>query len=123
MRYQCDIPTFEDNFIELSERWTRRELATVDTIEGEAYFALLRRKLTAVYLSRIDEETGARIVSITDPAEFTRETTEAIDFMVWRWIAHALRRGIDTMYSLGEESARRWSRAQGTTTAESDKPA
>jgi hypothetical protein len=123
MRYQCDIPGFEDNFIELSERWTRRELATVDTIEGEAYFALLRRKLTGVHLTRIDEETGNAIDPIDTPAGFTREATEAIDFMVWRWVAHAMRKGINTLYSLGEERARRWSRAQETTTVDSDKPA
>jgi hypothetical protein len=122
MRYQCDIPGFEDNFIELSERWTRGELATVDTLEGEAYFWLLRRKLTAVYLSRVDE-IGDSINPIDTPAGFTREATEAIDFMVWRWVAHAMRKGINTLYSLGEESARRWSRAQETTTVDSDKPA
>jgi hypothetical protein len=122
MRYQCDIPGFEDNFIELSERWTRGELATVDTLEGEAYFWLLRRKLTAVYLSRVDE-IGDSINPIDTPAGFTREATEAIDFMVWRWVAHAMRKGINTLYSLGEESARRWSRAQEMTKADSDKPA
>lgn len=122
MRYTCDIPGFEDNYIELSERWTRREMATSRTATGDAYFALLQRKVTAIYLSRVDEATGNPIDPIDNPSAFTTEAVDAVDYMVWRWVAYAVRRGLDDLYSLGEESARRWSSALDTATAPPDNP-
>jgi hypothetical protein len=123
MRYQCDILGFEDNFIELSERWTRQEVFTFDKLEGDAYFAMLQRKLTGICLSRLDGETGNPIDPIDTPKNFTREASWLVDFAAWRWFIHAIRLGFNEMVRLGEASAQSWSSAQETKAVDTDKPA
>lgn len=102
MKYQCDIPGFEDCWFELSERWTRGELKAFFAETGEAYLDLVRRKLTGIHMLT---ETGA----IDTPEALTMEATDSVDIVLWKWFGTALNVGVDELYSMGEAHARRWS--------------
>lgn len=117
MRYQCDIPGFEDNFFDLSERWTRGEVKAFFAETGEPYLALIRAKLTAIHLAA-EPPTGA----ITTPEQLTSAATDDIDLAVWKWFSTAINRGVDDLYRLGEAHASRWLSAQGTTTTRDGSP-
>ena len=111
MRYTCDLPGFEDNYIEVSDRWTRGQASRVLSVQGDDYFKLISMKLTAVYLSRSDE-AGAAIDPIDKPSDFSETAIEGVDYMVWRWFATAIVKGVSDLYSLGEAHASRWFTAQ-----------
>jgi hypothetical protein len=47
----------EDNWIEVSEVWSRGELRDYTSLKGDAFVALWRRKVTAVNLVTVGGET------------------------------------------------------------------
>lgn len=102
IKYQCDIPGFEDCWFELSERWTRGEHKAFYAETGEKYLDLVRRKLTGIHMTT---ETGV----IDTPDALTMEVTDSVDIMLWKWFATALNVGLDELHSMGEAHARRWS--------------
>jgi hypothetical protein len=103
MKYQCDIPGFEECYIELSERWTRGELKAFFAETGDAYLDLVRNKITACYLTT---EGGGVIAK---PEHLTNENIDLIDIWLWKWFGTAVAVGVDELYSMGEAHARRWS--------------
>ena len=111
MRYTCDLPGFEDNYIEVSDRWTRGQASRVLSVQGDEYFKLISIKLTAVHLSRSGED-GTPIDPIDKPSDFSETAIEGVDYMVWRWFATAIVKGVSDLYSLGEANASRWFTAQ-----------
>lgn len=101
-RYTCDIPGYESCYLELSSRWTKGEVRRFFADNGEAWFALMRSKIVAIYLT---QETGGAI----DSAEaFVNGAVDEVDYVVWRWVQTAAQKAIDDLHSLGEASARRW---------------
>ena len=102
MKYQCDIPGFEDCFVELSERWTRGQLTKFFTVNGDEYLDLIRSKITAIHLTT---EDGV----IDTPEALTMEATDQVDIWLWKWFGTAIAVGVDELYSMGEAHARRWS--------------
>lgn len=102
MKYQCDLPDFEDCFVELSERWTRGQLTQFFTVTGGDYLDLIRSKITAIHLTT---EDGV----IDTPEALTMEATDQVDIWLWKWFGTAIAVGVDELYSMGEAHARRWS--------------
>jgi hypothetical protein len=102
MKYQCDIPGFEDCYVELSQHWTRGQLTKFFTVTGADYLDLIRSKITAIYLRT---ETGA----IEQPEQLTIDASDDVDIWLWKWFGTAVAVGVDELYSMGEAHARRWS--------------
>lgn len=107
LKYTCDIPGFEDCWFELSERWTRGELKAFFADRGDAYLALIRKKIVAIHMTADPDQIDGG--AITDPAQLTPEATDHVDITLWKWFATALNVGVDELYSMGEAHARRWS--------------
>lgn len=113
MKYQCDIPGFEDCFVEISERWTRKELRLYFSAKGDEYVTFMQTKISSIYL----ETTGE---PIDEPGKLTLEASEDVDIALWKWLSTALTRGVDDMLSLGEAHARRWLSEQDKLTTAPD---
>jgi hypothetical protein len=95
MRLTCTIPGFEHCFVELSDRWTRREVRAfreADTAEG---VAVLRRKITAIHLDCADGN------HITAPDQMTDERLDEVDTQVYLWMPGALMIGLRELENLG----------------------
>lgn len=119
MKYQCDIPGFEECFIDVSERWTRGETSAFFELRDEAYLALISKKIVALHLVA-EPPTGV----ITEPAQLTPAAVNDIDMMLWKWFSTALNKAVDDLYALGKAHASRWLSAQesATTPGASPKP-
>lgn len=115
MRYQCDIPGFEDCSFDVSERWTRGEVKAFFAETGEPYLALIRAKLTAIHLTTVDG-------TISEPEQLTLAATDNIDLALWKWFSTAINKGVDDLYRMGEAHALRWLGAQEPTTARDGSP-
>lgn len=109
MRYDCPVPEFPDDYVEISERWSRGEVKAFFSANGDEYLDLVKRKVVALRLTTTD---GA----ITEPEQLTLEAIDTVDVHVWKWFSVAINRGVDTLYTLGEEIALRWLRGSATPT-------
>lgn len=106
--YQCDIPGLEDNFIELSDFWSRREVRDFYTFKDESYLALLQSKLIACRLSR----PGA--LPLTEPVAFDADMMDALDMRIVYWVATVPVAHVAGLGNLGNALARRLSASIGT---------
>lgn len=100
MRYTCNVEGFEHCFVEVSERWTRGDVKNFFAMKGEEYLALLRSKIVAIHLDATSP--------IDAPEKLTSAAADDVDYQVWRWFSVAVQKGVDDLYSMGEENARRW---------------
>jgi hypothetical protein len=101
MRYTCNVPGFENCFVEVSERWTRGDVKNFFALKGEEYLTLLRAKIVAIHL-----DTDS--TPIDDAEKLTSDAADNVDYMLWRWFSVAVQKGVDDLYAMGEASARRW---------------
>ena len=99
MRYDCTIPGFEGNFVELSDNWTRGDVRQYFALKGDDYLNFIRSKIVTVHLQMAD---GA----IDCAEKFTNENIDNVHLHVWRWVGLAIQKGVDDLYALGEASAR-----------------
>lgn len=95
MRLQCTIEGFEHCFVELSDRWTRKEMRAFRSAGTEEAMALLKRKITGVYLECADGQ------HITAPDQMTDERLDEVDSQVYLWIPGALMVGLRELENLG----------------------
>ncbi len=61
IRIECTAPGLEENWLEVTEAWSRRELRDFVTLSGPPFIALWERKVTACNLAPVTGEP------ITDP--------------------------------------------------------
>jgi hypothetical protein len=102
------------NWVELHEAWTRRELREALNQEGEAFAALLAKKIEACNLETGDGEP------ITAPAQITREALdEGLRYEVYCWLMSTVTQFVIEVQRLGEATQRRLWRdfAKGMLTA------
>lgn len=117
MRFTCDIPGFEDCWIEISDFWTRKDRNDflkasefgADEEPDEhgyrpgdyAYCDALRRKVEAVHLRTVDGDI------IDDPEELTPSAfQERLDDSVATWISYTPVAAYDSRRKLGEARGR-----------------
>lgn len=100
MRYDCTIPGFENNFVEVSENWTRGDVRKYFALKGDEYMEFIRSKVVAIHLEMSD---GV----IDSPDKFTNDNIDNVHLGVWRWVGMAIQKGVDDLYALGEANARR----------------
>lgn len=100
-RYDCDIPGFEDAFVEMSDRWTRGELRKFWEAKGEKYLAMIGDKIVAIFLPLATGE------AIDEPAGLVEEALDDIDIVLWQWFSNVPMAHISTLNTLGEAAGRR----------------
>lgn len=109
MRIECKEPGFEQNWVEVSERWTRREAASLFAVSGEEYFALLRDKLLACHIVPTVGE------AITDPRQITPDNLLDCDEVILGFLGGALTLAVSERRSVGNLSVRLSSTTNGAT--------
>lgn len=118
MRLQCTIPGFEHCFVELSDRWTRKEMRTFRSAGTEEAMTLLKRKIVGVYLECADGQ------HITAPDQMTDERLDEVDSQVYLWIPGALMVGLAELENLGFRTGLRQFATTGeTSTQKTSSPA
>ncbi len=111
LRYYCDIPGLEDNWVEVSEVWTLREVRAMLAATGDEYYDLLHGKIEACHIERLGGE------AITDPADITDEALEDVDLRLVDFLGGALPRAVEHLRSLGPTSGRLQSNGAGKAAA------
>lgn len=111
MKYQCDIPGLEHNFIELRDDWSRGQVREFWTAKGEEYFALVAKKTTACHLDVPDGEP------ITSVEQFTLDAIDTIDSRVFQWFMMVPSAHINALGEMGEAARRRLLSSTGESTA------
>ncbi len=96
----CTTEGFTDNWIELSEAWTRREVKELDGSNIAEVLAILRRKATAC---NIILSTGEIVTEVT---RLTEDGLEDCDQQVWGFILGCQFRAVAALQALGNFSVR-----------------
>ena len=110
MRWNCTVDGLTDTWIEIDDRWTRRETEQLDATNDEAYFDLLRAKTLACHVQVSD---GA----ITDPAGLTLEGLLDADEAVIGFLGRVLVHTVAQRRFLGNASLRLSSTDKGAMVA------
>lgn len=95
-RYVCDLPGYEDCYVQIGDNWTRGDMKKFNVTWGAEFLDLVRPKLVSISLP-----------GILHPEDLTAENTDALDYTLWRWLASALQKGKDDLQSMGEATVRR----------------
>jgi len=114
MKFSCQLEGFTDNWIEFSDRWTRREGKELfDMPEREAFDKFMPLKCTGCHIEQPDAEP------LTDPKQLTYDGLDNIDARLFGFIARALYSTYTELTRLGNASARLSSATNGMMTAQS----
>ncbi|GIV82786.1 MAG: hypothetical protein KatS3mg051_2140 [Anaerolineae bacterium] len=106
-RYYCDIEGLEENWVEVDERWTRREFDQLFEPEyNEQWLDWLHRKVVACHIRAGD-------VVLDDPGELTEEALLDADLRLWGFLGGVLIRAAVDLRNLGNVSGRLWSATSG----------
>lgn len=99
-RYYCDIDGLTDNWVDVSEVWTRREFDQVfESAYAESWQEWVGRKVVACNIRAGD---GV----ITDPALLTDEVLADADLRLWGFLGGVLIRAAVDLRNLGNVSGR-----------------
>lgn len=98
IRVECATPGLKANWIEVDEVWTRKELQAFVALQGEAYWALWGRKVTACHVELV--EGGV----LDDPAA-VQQVLDDVDLRLLRWLPSAVLMATNHLLRLGEGSA------------------
>lgn len=103
MRLDCAEPGFETAYIEVdTAKWLRPEVNIMSQgATTDKWFALLRRKVTAVRLPVLEGEP------ITLPAHLTPEALDRVDYVLWNWFVWAVTQAAKEVIDLGNAPWRR----------------
>jgi len=106
MRYTCDIPGFEDCYIEFSDAWSRREFReffkdTKTDEDKESWLALVRHKIDVLHIKLM------RGHAIDTPSEFTDDALDDMDVRLFKWLMSAILKAPSDISDLGKAAGRR----------------
>lgn len=99
MRYICDIPGLESDYVELSDAWSRAEVRQFWKFQGEdadAFMALIQRKIVAMHLSLVDAEP------LTTADQFTSDNLDLLDYRAFEWLRWVPLTHVRRLGELGE---------------------
>lgn len=99
-RITCTTEVFSDNWIELSESWTRREVKELDKATVAGVLETLRKKATAC---NIILSTGEIVTEVT---KLTEDDLVDCDQQVWGFLLGCQFRAVAALQSLGNFSVR-----------------
>jgi len=101
MRFICNIPGLEQNWVEFSEVWTRREGKELfDLPEKAAFDKFFPLKATACNLEQVDS-----VVVFTDPQAVKYDGLDDMDARVFGFLSRALFSAYLETQRLGNASA------------------
>ena len=101
MQFKCDVPGFEENWIEVSDKWKRSETEVVERARAYGDFLpIFYQKVTACHLL-VEEE-----LTLNDPKEVTAETIERMDEVLASFVGSVLVHAAARRRALGNMSAR-----------------
>lgn len=103
MRFDFDGEEFPGAFVEFTDAWSVGEKRRVFEVQGEDFYTLLRRKVTAIQLPTLEGDP------ISAPAQLTHEGIEGLDGRLWDWFRGTIGRAIVELGNLGEAMRRRLS--------------
>jgi hypothetical protein len=107
-RYECSAEGFEANWVEVADRWTRREVETIyATAVDQEYVALLQAKTTACHIVLSDGSV------IDDVQTLTYDLLLDADEIVLGWLGGVLPAAIARRRILGNASVRLSSNSRG----------
>jgi len=99
-RVTCTTEGFTDNWIELSESWTRREVRELDRATVAGVLETLRKKATGCNIILSSGET------VTEVTKLTEDDLEDCDQQVWGFILGCQFRAVAALQSLGNFNVR-----------------
>ena len=103
MRFDFDGPEFPGAFVEFSDAWSVGEKRRIFEVQGDEFYSLLRRKVTALSLPVMEGE------QITAPDQLTHDSIDGLDGRLWDWFRGTVGRAILELGNLGEAMRRRLS--------------
>ena len=100
MRFICNIAGLEQNWVEFSDVWTRREDTDLFSLpEQEGFSKYFARKCTACHIEQVGGEP------ITDPAQLTYDGLNDVDLRVFGFLAGSIYIACRSSQRLGNASA------------------
>ena len=100
VRVVPDIPDLSENYIDVSDKWTRTEYKRLFDADGEETLSITRSKLDGCHL-QLDDGTF-----LDDPNLITDETLDRMDMRLIGFLGSATLRACNHLRSLGFLSAR-----------------
>jgi len=103
MRYPCEEPGFEGNWIEVDLAWTRAEWRAFWSTETDrdATLALIQSKVTTCNLERIGQPP------LTIGSELTEEALDQVDIRLYMWFTSVTLRAAQDINNAGEALRRK----------------
>jgi hypothetical protein len=103
LRYTCPVADYPEDFVEVSEAWSRRDFRTFWlSEEGDPILDIYRRKIVACHLSRADGQPP-----LTDPATLNEEAIDSLDMRIFMWLQGAMLQAATEVQTLGKAAQRR----------------
>lgn len=99
-RITCTTEGFTDNWVDLSESWTRREVKELDRATVAGVLETLRKKATACNIILSSGDT------VTEVTKLTEDGLEDCDQQVWGFLLGCQFRAVAALQSLGNFSVR-----------------
>jgi len=100
MRVECTVVGYEDNYIDVADRWTRSEYRALTAIGNiDDYLVWFHDKVTGCKLSVADEH-------VTDPQAVTVAVLDEMDLVLTGFVEQALFRACTNLRNLGNASGR-----------------
>ena len=103
MKFYCDIDGLEENWVDVSEKWTRREAQQVrrwDFKDNDEFWSVFAGKVEGLHL--VNELGGV----INTPAEMTDEFLFDCDERLAGFLGNILTTCVDRLSALGNAHAR-----------------
>jgi hypothetical protein len=104
MRHECPVEGHADNFVEISDSWSRRDFRTFwESNDPVQLVDLYQRKTAACNLTPVDPG----VPPITKGAQIVEETLDTLDMRVFMWFQAAFLVAANEVQNLGKAEQRR----------------
>jgi len=100
IRIYCDDPDYSQAWIDIDGRWTLGDQRRMLEVEGDDFWAFLRKKAVACHIPTMDG--GA----VDDPAGLSGEGLADVDVLLIAWLGAVMPTAIAKRRALGNASAR-----------------
>ena len=100
IRIYCDDPEYSEAWIDIDGRWTLGDQRRMLEVEGDDFWAFLRKKAVACHIPTMDG--GA----VDDPAGLSGAGLADVDVLLIAWLGAVMPTAIAKRRALGNASAR-----------------
>lgn len=111
-KFECDVPGFEDCFVEYSDEWTRGEIRNFLDSTGEEYLKLISTKILNMRVRTVKSE-------VTNPKDISERFLDDLKWEVFRWFIDLPKTVVQEVVDLGEVTRRQSSQARADSQNES----